>query len=120
MHKVLVYGTLKKGFSNHRRLESSKLLNDNVFFTGTMASLGAFPCCTQHGNTKIKGELYEVDDDTLRSLDSLESHPSFYERKVVHTSAGPAWVYLIDEPHRYEQGARIVKSGVWGEMEEAA
>lgn len=120
MYNVLVYGSLKKGFHNHRLLESSKLLNDNVFFTGKMASLGAFPCCTQHGNTKITGELYEVDDVTLSRLDSLEGHPSFYERKIVRTSAGDAWIYLIDQPNRYEDNARLVKNGVWGDKEEAA
>lgn len=124
MTKVVVYGSLKKGFGNSCLLENSKLLHDKVFFTGTMASLGGFPCCTQHGNTRIQGEMYEVDDTTLARLDQLEGHPNWYERKMVSTSEGEAWIYFIDRPDHYGDGARIVKSGVWEgrwkEQEQAA
>lgn len=116
---VVVYGSLKKGFGNHRLLENSTLINEAVYFTGTMASLGGFPCVTQHGNTKIKGEMYEVDDKTLNLLDQLEQHPRWYERKKIHTSGGEAWVYFIDQPSYYEDGRRIVKSGNWGQEEAA-
>ena len=115
MHKVVVYGSLKRGLYNSRLLDGIECLDDSVYFTGTMASLGGYPCVTQHGNTKIKGELYEVDDETLARLDRLEGHPSFYERKRVHTSAGEAWIYFIDDQSYYGPSARLVKSGVWQE-----
>lgn len=113
MNTVVVYGSLKKGFGNHRLLENSKLLNEAVYFNGTMASLGGFPCVSQHGNTKIKGEMYEVDDETLARLDQLEQHPRWYERKKIRTSGGEAWVYFIDDESYYGDGARLVKSGDW-------
>ena len=116
---VVAYGSLKRGFGNHRLLESSELVHEEVSFTGTMADLGGIPCVTQHGNTTLKGEMYSVDEETLARLDRLEGHPSFYERKRVHTSGGEAWIYLIDEPHYYEDGRRIVKSGNWGQEEAA-
>lgn len=118
-HTVVCYGSLKRGFGNHRLLENSELVNEEVFFTGKMASLGGFPCVTQHGNTNIKGEMYSVDDETLARLDRLEGHPTFYERKRLHTTGGEAWVYLIDQPSYYEDGRRIVKSGNWGQEEAA-
>ncbi|GFR84507.1 gamma-glutamylaminecyclotransferase [Elysia marginata] len=39
-----------------------------------------FPFClrSQH----VEGELYEVDDEKLASLDDLEGHPHFYQRLV--------------------------------------
>lgn len=113
MHTVVVYGSLKKGFHNHRLLEGSKLLNDKVFFSGTMASLGGFPCVSKQGNTKIVGEMYEVDDLTFGNLDALEGHPAFYERERIHTSEGEAWVYFIEDQSYYADPSRIVKSGDW-------
>lgn len=114
-HRVLVYGSLKQGFGNHRLLEHVPCLDNNVTFTGTMKSLGGYPCVTQHGSTVITGELYEVDDATLQRLDQLEGHPHYYERKIVETSAGPAWIYLIDDPSVYEGSTRLVHDGCWTE-----
>lgn len=53
MTKVLTYGSLlKRGFGNSYLL-NVECINDSVYFQGTMASLGGYPCCTQHGDTKI-------------------------------------------------------------------
>ena len=115
MTKVVVYGSLKAGFGNSHLLDGVACLDNDVKFMGTMASLGGYPCVSQHGDTVIHGELYEVDDATLARLDRLEGHPRYYERKIVHTSAGDAWIYLIDDQSYYADGARIVKDGRWTE-----
>lgn len=51
----------------------------------------------------------------MAALDRLEGHPRYYERKIVRTSAGDVWIYLIDDRNYYGPNARIVKSGVWEE-----
>ncbi len=33
--------------------------------------------------TKIKGEIYEVDEETLKKIDNFESHPTYYTRHLI-------------------------------------
>lgn len=114
---VAVYGTLKKGFGNHRRLADAKYLS-NAKVKGTMYSLGGYPALSLHGNTDVTCELYQVDDEnTMRGLDQLEGYRedgknNFYERQKVETSAGPAWIYTMDHDERLRD-MPVVKSGIW-------
>tara|TARA_Y100001951_G_C11298065_1_gene277573 strand:- start:25740 stop:26117 length:378 start_codon:yes stop_codon:yes gene_type:complete len=91
MHKVFVYGSLKRGFGNHRVIEASttRFLGVGSLADGVMYSLGGFPGVIR-GKGEIQGELYEVDDATLGRLDCLEGHPTFYERQdmEVQTNEG--------------------------------
>jgi gamma-glutamylcyclotransferase (GGCT)/AIG2-like uncharacterized protein YtfP len=99
-HKVLVYGSLKKGFGNHPILRDSEYLGEAQTLDSkySMISLGGFPGLID-GNHRIEGELYEVDEDTFHRLDMLEGNGSFYQRYEVETSSGVAWMYsLIDKP----------------------
>lgn len=76
----------------------------------TMYSLGGFPGIVLDGsNNTIHGEVFEVSD--FAPLDRLEGTPSFYDRKIVDTSVGKAWVYFL----RPEQvrGLNVVESGAW-------
>lgn len=116
---VAVYGSLKKGFGNHRVLRDAKYLSD-AKIKGTMYSLGGYPALSLHGNTDVMCELYEVaDEETMRGLDRLEGYNekstrNFYERQKVETSGGPAWIYTMDHDSTLID-MPIVKSGVWGE-----
>ena len=114
-HVVAVYGSLKKGFGNHRRLETSKFVG-MAMIPGTLYSLGAFPAITLEGNTDVHVELYEVDDPTLESLDRLEGHPSFYTRTEVTGFKGydgRAYIYAMKPDSYYLREENIVKSGNW-------
>lgn len=106
--RVFVYGTLKRGHYNHRLLEESEFLGKSVI-KGTMYNLGSFPALSLHGNTDIRGEVFAVDEPTMKRLDRLEGYPDFYDRQKVETSLGDAWVYTMDE----RDGAPVVKSGEW-------
>jgi len=111
---VGVYGTLRKGYGNHRLLESSEFLG-NAKLRGTMYSLGPFPAISVHGNTDLHLELYQVDAPTLRNLDGLEGHPHFYQRQKVETSGGPAWVYTMDHDDTLSLH-KVVTSGDWSKQ----
>lgn len=94
-HRVFVYGTLKKGIHNHRLLVSSDFIgNAYTLDTFKMFHVG-FPVIkfSDHPDAKsVYGEVYDVDDETLKRLDSLESEGSMYDRKqinVVIDDAGP-------------------------------
>jgi gamma-glutamylaminecyclotransferase len=119
MHIVAVYGSLRRGFGNHRLLEGSTYLGEAMSPAEyTMLHLGGFPGIVRGGETAIKVELYEVDDDTLYRLDRLESHPSWYCRQdetftLADGTQVEAGVYVL--PSSYNEGGRfaMVTSGDW-------
>ena len=83
-HLVFVYGTLKKGFSNHRLLASSELLGAaQTVKMYAMYSTGVPIVVKDESISPIFGELYRVDEVTLVYLDSLEGHPDWYRREEV-------------------------------------
>lgn len=71
---VFVYGTLKKGRSNHRVMGNSELMfkhvTDPIY---TMVTNGGFPIVKRGGTTPITGEVYKVtDENTLNRIYRLE------------------------------------------------
>lgn len=110
MHKVFVYGTLKRGHSNHLLLSTSNFVKESVT-KGEMRSLGGFPAIHLNSNRTIHGEIYEVDDTVLERLDRLEGVPYFYQRNKVETPDGPVWVYTIDEAEIRD--LPLIKDGIW-------
>lgn len=83
MHYIFVYGTLKKGFDNHRYF----LNRDPLFYARLQGFVlleagRGFPAIKQ-GDGFVEGEVYEVSENALRQLDALESHPHFYCRTPV-------------------------------------
>jgi gamma-glutamylaminecyclotransferase len=92
-----VYGTLKRGFPNHRILADSEFLGrdwtDPEFI---MVDLGAFPGVIPAGCDAISVEVYRVDRETELKLDRLEGYPGFYQKIVVDTKFGSAWMYILD------------------------
>jgi len=125
-HYVFVYGSLRRGFGNHRILDDSKYIG--VAYTRPewkMVDLGAYPGDlgaypgVVPGKGRITGEIYEVDDDTFLRLDRLESHPSYYRREEIDVySFAPdvpapvkVWMYVFQsrDVRRFEE----VESGDW-------
>lgn len=95
--KVAVYGSLRKGLSNHHVIDGAEMIGKTKIKGFDMHSLGAFPFIT-HGDGEVTVEVYEVPDmDYARGLDALEGYPNFYDRELVETEFGEAWVYFIDD-----------------------
>ncbi len=113
--RVFVYGTLKRGYGNHRLLELGRarfLGRDKI--EGAMHNYGSFPAVTLGQPGTVHGEVYEVSAATLERLDRLEGTPSFYQRTRVSMSTGEnAWAYVMN-PERVA-GKRRVPSGHWEE-----
>lgn len=110
MHKVFVYGTLKEGHGNHGYLSNSKLIKQAYISGFLLINTGGFPYAIEAEPTDFAiGEVYEVDDETLRALDRLEGYPSHYQRRKVDTyhldsilmankpRTDEAWIYYIQE-----------------------
>ena len=106
---VFVYGTLKRGYSNHRCLGDAQ-------FVGNAATAGngyilydmgvPFLYEADHGSPltgQVIGEVYDVNDQQLLRCDCLEGHPRAYCREERQFSLAKddgsfvlitAWVYL--------------------------
>ena len=103
MNKVFVYGTLQKDFGNHRWME-----NAGGVLLGKAVTADCYPLIVEGlpylidkkgEGERVHGELYEITD--IAPLDCLESHPSFYERRVREVelengSITTAWVYFLN------------------------
>ena len=116
---VFVYGTLKKGFGNHRLLEKSHCLGEAYLPRTKMVNLGAYPAVIAGGKKEVMGEVYQVDEETLARLDRLEGHPSFYERQQVRVfpllqgvDHWLAWCYFMPQLSQVKHPT-IVEDGIW-------
>lgn len=121
MHKLFVYGTLKKGYGNHGYIGGSKLITQSAVIDGyDMYSLGGFPGVVK-GKGTVYGELYEIDDETLGHCDLLEGYRakqpdnSMYIRTDVTCTIGDdlndsAFIYLWNGPI---DGYKHLDKGVW-------
>jgi gamma-glutamylaminecyclotransferase len=102
MNPVFVYGTLKRGGSNHLFLTRQKFLGEVRTAPGfVLYSLGDYPGMVRApGDTVgVTGELWSVDDACLAELDRLEGlAEGLYERIDVLLApnhlAGSAQTYL--------------------------
>lgn len=93
--RVFVYGTLLRGEVNHRLLAGAELLGAHrTEPCYTLFHLGAYPGVAIGGVTAIQGEVYAVDRAGLVRLDQLEDYPRLYDRKLIPTPYGRAWIYL--------------------------
>ena len=80
--KLFVYGTLKLDFPLHRYLADSTLIGEAVLGGFTLYSNHFYPIMYLCPTGKVIGELYDVDEHTLRNLDRIELGAG-YNRTVV-------------------------------------
>lgn len=112
MHKLFVYGTCRIGGCNHQYLDGRSPLSVSARLEGAhLYDMGPYPALVESDSGVVIGELYEVDDATLRAIDDLEDHPYLYQRREgkVLTSSGheeTAWVYWFR--HSVEFGEWIL------------
>lgn len=106
---AFVYGSLKRGFPNHRVMGDANL-EGGAFLFGNygLMDLGAFPGAikTRGPEQAIQGELYRLNEGDLGRLDRLESNGSFYQREEKDVVMGNgavrrAIVYFLMDGSRY-------------------
>ena len=87
--KLMVYGTLKQGYWNNRLLTNATFLGESVTKNNYILYDCGFPMAVVPKGVPdevalpIMGEVFDVDDATLRDCDRLEGHPTFYRRTLV-------------------------------------
>lgn len=109
---LFVYGTLKQDHSNNRLLKGAEFLGTAKTLEKYSLYESGIPYVIK-GETvsHIYGELYRVDELTLKIIDSLEGHPRWYRREEVEVLTGDcitvtAWLYFYPEKR-----GKLVKNG---------
>lgn len=123
--KVFVYGTLKRGnlIRGLDRIDGARFIGpaETINDTFMMLDLGSFPAVipaqpSWMTTTKISGEVFAVTAPLFKQLDVIEGYPDFYNRMLVETTQGVAWMYYLnsmDYADFYEDSIRVViKDGV--------
>lgn len=77
---VFVYGTLMNGETNHHYLENSKFSGMATIEGYEMYSMGGYPAIID-GDGIIIGELYQVPNIDIPSIDMLEGEGSLYIKR---------------------------------------
>lgn len=75
MHRIFVYGTLKRGHSNHGYMVGQRFICEAATQpVYRLFDLGGYPGMVDAASAglSIKGEIWEIDDACLRDLDRLE------------------------------------------------
>jgi gamma-glutamylaminecyclotransferase len=115
-HMVFVYGSLKRGFGNHRFLEHSTFIGTAVTVQHNFCMHplhGSFPAVTigPDDSYSITGELYEIDNQTLKQIDMLESNGVLYTRQLVSVYNGTdvveAWIYLMPDNDKFVTNSMV-------------
>lgn len=98
--RIFVYGTLKKGFGNHRVLGNSVFIGEAITVDDSFTMFdGGFPYVSDRftdGNQgRIVGELYETDRQTiLDALDRLEGVPHLYVKREIDVTTMDGSTYI--------------------------
>jgi len=100
---LFVYGSLKKGFDNHKLLDKYAKRVGKASTVGKFAmyedSFGNYPYLVKEPVTKVMGELYEIKrKELLDKIDAFEGAPEYYKRKKIkvktHKGVNLAFVYI--------------------------
>jgi len=106
-----VYGTLKRGHGNYNHFlkGSSKFLGKAIIRGLRLYSLGGFPGVRPgERNDKVKMELFEIDSNILKRIDSLEGVPYMYNRfKAIHSDKNIPEIYFYMYNRNLNEDRRI-------------
>lgn len=99
MQKVFVYGTLMRGQINHKcYLSNSEYIGTGEISGYALYAVSYFPGVIPEVGEKVKGEIFRVDNDILRSLDCLEAEGNLYLRKMIEIQTDSeiinAYIYI--------------------------
>lgn len=95
--QVFVYGTLKTNQPNHYLMEDIENGSAKLIGHGKTSECYPLIIATRYNipfvlkasgiGHQIDGEIYEIDEKMLQTLDKLEQHPNLYERQPTKINA---------------------------------
>jgi len=113
-HNIFVYGTLKRGGSNHRRMAGQQFVaaahTKPIYRIYAIGDYPAMVDAPQDG-CSIEGEIWAVDNECLARLDRLEGlNEGLYKRVPIqlqpphNTHAVEGYIYLPSIAGRHDCG----------------
>lgn len=99
---LFVYGSLKRGHSNHAQLAGASFQGVAQSAPGyTLYRVGGYPGLAPGGQGAVTGELYAVPAALFERLDEFEGCPWLYERVRIPLSDGRSvYAYVIPDARR--------------------
>lgn len=100
---LFVYGSLKKGFDNHRLLDKYAKRVGKAFTVRKFGmfedNFGNYPYLVTEPIYKIEGELYQISRrELLEEIDEFEGSPDYYQREKIkvktHKGVKFAYAYI--------------------------
>ncbi|NYT19576.1 MAG: gamma-glutamylcyclotransferase [Methanosarcinales archaeon] len=118
MSLLFVYGTLKCGYRNHHLLGDSVLVSEVCTKERfRMLDMQDFPGVVMSDPiSRISGELFNVDGETLDVIDDLEGK-WFFREEVLLENGSKAGMYFLSPDVQYERYS-VIESGSWANNDE--
>ncbi len=120
-HLIFVYGTLKRGCSNHHVLADQQLLGEARTVSGyRLHHLGDYPgmIAAPDDTTGVAGEVWSVDTATLARLDAFEgTAEGLYRREPIKLL--PPFAPQTVDTYLYAQSVEnrpVISTGLWSEL----
>ena len=114
MPNVFAHGSLRRRGLNHGVVSLSEFLgNGETAQQYCLCVMNNKPIATRRQVSRIKGEVYSVDEQTLHIIDRFKGHPHINKREVVSVQLEDgriieAWMYFYMQPLR---DSKIIESG---------
>ncbi len=82
MLKIFVYGTLKRGYCNHKYLKSSQFIGKAHIKGYDLYDLIDYPAIVKCADDQrvVYGEVYQICEQMLHQIDQLEDEGDLYNR----------------------------------------
>ncbi|MEJ7731463.1 MAG: gamma-glutamylcyclotransferase family protein [Polyangiaceae bacterium] len=113
--RLFLYGTLMRGEANHHLLgpRTRAVAAAVTAPRYRLVDLGEYPVLLGGGAEAVRGELYDLDEATLRRLDRFEGHPSLFRRQPVELASGAVVDAYLAGPAILLAGSVVVRGGDW-------
>jgi gamma-glutamylcyclotransferase (GGCT)/AIG2-like uncharacterized protein YtfP len=108
---IAVYGSLREGCYNHLFFLQGAEKKGVTTTPGRLYNFGAYPALTKDATSfSVECEIYEVDDLTYKSIDSMEKGAGYFEGHI-QTKWGDAAIWYYPSLVRL---ARVPQVLPWG------
>lgn len=98
MPLLATYGTLRLGQQNwHAFLTHAEHLGTVTVPDLALFDAGPFPYAAREAGGRIVADVFRISPEDLSRCDGLEGYPRHYDRMIVKTPFGPAWLYVSPE-----------------------
>ncbi|OSN08273.1 gamma-glutamylcyclotransferase [Lonsdalea iberica] len=114
--RIIVYGSLRRKQGNSHWMTNAQWLGDHQLEGYELYDLGHYPAAVA-GEGAVYGEVYRISSSILTELDALKRDGGEYQRKLIFTPYGSAWIYLYQ---RSVMGLRRISSGDWSKRDDDA